>query len=119
MPTTIREVQTMGEMYSFPIPEAMENQVEQGNDPTDDGCNGREIFERLISCKRPGESHVEFCRRGDIPYSTYHGWLKRGFMPRARLLAIVHMAGLLKARPSWLTFGPLPEGRHTSVHVVK
>jgi hypothetical protein len=59
-------------------------------------------FERLISCKNPGESDAAFCRRLDLNWSMFRRW-REGQPPM--LQTVAKIASKVEKSPSWLLCG--------------
>ncbi len=66
----------------------------------------KDIFERAISRRLPGESLHAYARRFNIPYSTLVYLGEGRHQPRAKTL--VALAQHLDYDPGWLTFGTMP-----------
>jgi hypothetical protein len=60
------------------------------------------FYERLVSCKHPGESDAHFCRRLDLNWSVFRRW-REGQPPM--LQTVARIAEKVEKSPSWLLFG--------------
>jgi hypothetical protein len=60
------------------------------------------FFERLISCKQPGESDAAFVRRLDVNPSNFQRW-RDGKIPMVQTVA--RIAPKVEKHPCWLLFG--------------
>lgn len=64
------------------------------------------FFQRLVSCKLPGESDAAFCRRIDVNPSNFQRW-QDGKIPMVQTVAKI--AEKLSKSASWLLFGTVCE----------
>lgn len=71
------------------------------------------FYERLVSCKNPGESDAGFVRRLDVNPSVFQRW-QNGKIPMVQ--SVARIAEKLEKSPSWLLFGVESNQNHNENH---